>query len=280
MSTESQPTAPNRWKRRGLIALVGLIALIWAAPRVISVSPLLSWASGKASEHLNGTVEIGRASLGWFAPIVLRDVVVRDADNRVAIRIDRIETDQRLLSMLFDRDDLGGIRIDKLHLDWTVGKTSSNLEAVLAKLIHSTEKPNEPTKPIALPRVHVEIANGTIDIRDADSPRVWQVTEFALSARVQDAGKSVQILTQGLTSDNGENGSFKAEVFLTNPLDANLKATVKSNFTSLPIGPVGLFARRSQPNTEFAGTLRGHIRAPLQLEGLRRMLPQIVDTER
>ncbi len=28
------------------------------------------------------------------------------------------------------------------------------------------------------------------------------------------------------------------------------------------------------------GTLRGHIRAPLQLEGLRRMLPQIVDTER
>ncbi len=28
------------------------------------------------------------------------------------------------------------------------------------------------------------------------------------------------------------------------------------------------------------GTLRGHIRAPLQLEGLRRMLPQSVDTER
>nr|WP_219853336.1 SCO family protein [Stutzerimonas stutzeri] len=28
------------------------------------------------------------------------------------------------------------------------------------------------------------------------------------------------------------------------------------------------------------GTLRGHIRAPLQLEGLRRMLRQIVDTER
>jgi len=28
------------------------------------------------------------------------------------------------------------------------------------------------------------------------------------------------------------------------------------------------------------GTLRGHIRAPLQLEGLRRMLPQIVDTAR
>ncbi len=28
------------------------------------------------------------------------------------------------------------------------------------------------------------------------------------------------------------------------------------------------------------GTLRGHIRAPLQLAGLRRMLPQIVDTER
>ncbi len=28
------------------------------------------------------------------------------------------------------------------------------------------------------------------------------------------------------------------------------------------------------------GTLRGHIRAPLQLQGLRRMLPQIVDTAR
>ena len=259
MTTETPPPPTTRWKKRILIALGVLVALVWATPRIVSVSPLLGWASSQASQHLNGSVEIGRASLGWFAPVVLGDVVVRDCDNRVVARIARIETDQRLFSLLLESDDLGGIHIDKPHFDWTFGKTTSNLETVLAKLVASHDKPNEMTKKTTLPRMHLEIAHGTIDIRDADSPRVWQVTEFSLIARVQDGGKSVQILTQGSTSDNGENGSFKAEVFLTNPLAANPKATIKSNFTSLPIGPVGLFVRRTQPTTELAGTLRGHL---------------------
>src|SRR5438874_9557450 len=107
MTVVTPPYVPPRyWGRRILLAALGLLLLIWAAPVIAAWTPFVSWMSGKASDSINGSVTVGSASLGWFSPIILSNVEVRDADDQLVAQVPRIEGDRSLLMILIDPSDL------------------------------------------------------------------------------------------------------------------------------------------------------------------------------
>src|ERR1051325_7852317 len=113
----TQPPTPRKWPRR-LLGLFGtLIVLVWAAPIIAGYTPLVGWACRHADAYIDGTVEAGGASLGWFSPMVLSDVTVRDAQGNVVGEIPRVVGDRSLLKLLLDRSDLGSFCLERAKID-------------------------------------------------------------------------------------------------------------------------------------------------------------------
>src|SRR5262245_33762491 len=101
-------TGPGR--KLGTLLLVGVLflgILAWAAPWIVGHTPLRDVIAQRIFSNLKGTIVVGEASLGWFSPLVLHDVVVNDSQGRSLLNAPKIESSQALLALLFDRADLG-----------------------------------------------------------------------------------------------------------------------------------------------------------------------------
>src|SRR5204862_36780 len=108
---------PKRWGLRLLLLLAVLLLLLWSAPIIVASSPLASWVCEKASGYIDGNVRVGSVSLGWFSPVVLLNVEVRDAADRPIMQVPTIESERCLLRLLLSRDDPGCFRLEKPQID-------------------------------------------------------------------------------------------------------------------------------------------------------------------
>lgn len=248
-----------RWLWRGTIALALLAALVWALPMLASLPPCRDWLASQLSGRLNGTVSIADASLGWFSPIVLRDVEVRDASGRRLASVDAIETERTLLGLLRDREQLGTVRLRKPAIEIVCTGTGSNVEQVLAAELLSTPPPGTPAKGIpAFPAVRVEITDGNVKVTDTDRNRSWTLRDLgATIACSTTAGASVRASVQATITDGAQPGSFQIEGALHQLGTPEFRAEMKGKFAGFPLSLIGLAAQRYQASADLAGYLEG-----------------------
>jgi hypothetical protein len=248
----------RRWSLRFALATVGLVALVWAAPILAARTPLVSWLCARAAAPYGCTVHVGSASLGWFRPIVLSGVEIRDSKGVSIAQIPRIEGDRSLYALLQNPDDLGAYKLDKPSIDWTFGRNDSNLETLLAHSLQPPPTGDKPAKP-ALPHLSVQIVDGTLRMHDAESQLTWQVRSLALTANVlNDASETVQVIVAGSLHDGSEAGTLHAELQVQDPTGPNPKVALKGRFTSFPLPLANLLLRRLDPDTKLGGSLQGH----------------------
>src|SRR4051812_48827760 len=115
-TADSIPTLPSRRWGLHLLAVLGcLLLLLWAAPALVAWSPLVSWACDQSKEYLgiNGSIRVGSVSLGWFSPITLHNLEVRDDNNHPVIQVVKITSDRSLLHFLLHRQDRGSFHVEK-----------------------------------------------------------------------------------------------------------------------------------------------------------------------
>ncbi len=254
----TQLPLPRTWPRR-LLVLVGLLlVLAWAAPIIAGYTPLVGWACRHAERYIDGSIQVGGASLGWFSPIVLCDVTVRDRDSRIVAQIPRVEGDRSLLMLLVNRSDLGSFRLEKAKIDWVFRGKQSNLETLWAKFPNESVSAKQNARATTLPRVDFDIVDATLRIDDADTKQHWQIRTLSVIARLfRDDARTIQLNVQGTLHDGQEPGSLKVDVNLHNVTEANIKVNAKGKFASLPLPLANLIARRYQPGLELAGSLQG-----------------------
>ena len=133
VAVTKEPASLKRWAVRFLVVVGGLVVLVWAAPMIAAHTPLVSWACREAEKHVDGRIHVGTVSLGWFSPVVLTNVEIRDAGEHTIVHIPKIASDRCLLRLLMDRDDFGSFRLEKPTIDITFTGTESGLEKVLAR---------------------------------------------------------------------------------------------------------------------------------------------------
>src|SRR5437879_4950510 len=79
------PKRRRRWLKWAVGAIVLLLLVVAFAPTIVARTPLRNRIARSALADLHGSVEVGGASLGWFSPIELRDVTVKDSLGRTLL---------------------------------------------------------------------------------------------------------------------------------------------------------------------------------------------------
>jgi translocation and assembly module TamB len=237
--------SPRRW-RRLVILLAPLVVVVWLLPMLIAHSPLLNWIVAKAAADLDGKVVVGSASLGWFSPIRVSEVEVRDAKGQPVLTIPQAKGDASLLGLLWDSSQLGTFRLEKPQLQVVLTADGSNVEQLIAKYL---------TGPSGKPRgLGLEIIDGAVSVQNPGGGRSWKIEQLQLSLRTSAEGNQpMEMKLQGVIPEGNVPGVFDVEW----KKDASHHLVVKTK--AVPIERFDALVARFASKMELAGRLTSQV---------------------
>lgn len=243
------PRRPRRrWLRTVLLIAVPLTLLLWFLPAIAAHSPLLPWLVSRALAGRGPTVEIGSASLGWFSPIELQQVVIGRPNEKPAAEIPRIVSSKSLFGLITDRAWLGSFRLERPRIAAVWRKDGSNWEDILAPWMKSTE----PSEPVAL---EIQIVDGTIEWIDHVRQQSRQIESVeAVCALSRDRPQLIDVRISGRIADR-EPGTFEAKISMRQTESGQFSLTTKS----LPLALADAPLLRFSGGWQIAGRLDGAV---------------------
>jgi hypothetical protein len=243
------PAKPRRrkWRRRLAGCAVLLLIAAWFAPAIVARSPLRNRIVRGAAADLRGSVEVGGASLGWFSPVELRDVTVKDAQGRTLLTAAKVTSSKSLFSLLQDRSDLGEFTIERPAVEIVCEKQSTNLEDALADVLKDDAPPG-PTRTA----VSLCVVDGKLTLRDAETQKACEFE--AVTATVAVPRSRSEPVTAKLSATAGT-GTISADL----TLGPNSRAVVAA--TGLPLESLAPVVRRFEPTVSIAGQLTANLTA-------------------
>lgn len=164
---------PARRSWRMVIIPVALATLLWLLPGIVAHTPLLSWAVRTFSK-LEATVAIRSASLGWFSPITVSGVEIRDAQNRPVLQLSEMKTEKSLLGILSNLSTVGSLKLDKPKLTLLLRKDGSNLEDVMIQWLKAEGKSGRTA-------IALEIVDGSVSVVDDETRQTWEIEKLQLA---------------------------------------------------------------------------------------------------
>ncbi len=96
-----------------------------AAPSLVSWTPLGRQLIARFAP-VDGSVEVGSLSVGWFSPLALTDVVARDPAGEVVAQVAAVRGDKPLWRLVTDHSDLGKFEIDQPSMNLVLRDGGSN----------------------------------------------------------------------------------------------------------------------------------------------------------
>ena len=160
-ANDSQPSRSliSRLARRAFWLLIVLAAIVATLPTLVARTELRHEIFSVLRPGVPEGIKVDAASLGWFSPVVLRNVSVPDLQGRRLITMDRIQTDRPLWELATRPEDVGRITLSGLDIHIEQHADGSNLGDVLARL--QTTPPRR-----SRPRVRLEVHNAQLEMAD------------------------------------------------------------------------------------------------------------------
>ena len=170
---------------------MGLFAGILLACAAVALLPQWLVSAGgirqlivRSVPNLRGDVFVGEASIGWFAPLEIRDIEFRSArSGPTPIRIGSIKGTQGLLEIIRKGGRLGLITVNdtELHLAYDENHVSNLQETVgiepqtrqLSNQPESTPLPQQPTGPLD-ERVRIAVKDARVRIDGPWTSTPWE----------------------------------------------------------------------------------------------------------
>lgn len=110
-----------------VLGLVGvLLALVAAAPLLLSSPRVRDAALGWYNQSISGSISVEDAALSWLGGQSLRAVTIRDARGRTVLRLAELTTDLTLVDALRGRLTLGRTVLSGLDVDLAIAADGSN----------------------------------------------------------------------------------------------------------------------------------------------------------
>ena len=276
---------PRRlWKWAGGATLL-LVAAVWLTPVLIAHSPMMGWIVAGASSDLDGSVQVGSASLGWFSPVGLSKVEIRDSQGQTVMTIPQIDGDRALVSLAFNSSRLGKFRLEKPQLTVVLDDKGSNIQRLIAKYLEPKDDPSTTN-------VGVVIVDGTVAVEDRTAGKnaagnkttnagKWRIEKLALdfdmpadgamtltaSGNIPDGSQAGQSQAGQSQAGQSQAGQFNVELNMPGTsAEASAKAanTLAVKTGSLPLEKLAGLINAFAPNaglsaSELAGRLDSKI---------------------
>ena len=154
-STGTSANKPVRKRRRwpmvaGIVVLL-LLLLVLAIPSMLCTGPGVRLIESQINSRISGSVQIGRISLGWFTPVKLNRVTLKDPNGDVVVGDLQVITQRSILALISNWHNLGKIAIDIKTLKLSQDSNKNlNLMQALANP-HPAVAPVAGTQPVAAP---------------------------------------------------------------------------------------------------------------------------------
>jgi hypothetical protein len=252
-STSPSP-APSRWRRRLLIGLVLLVALVGLAPMLATLSPVRNGLLAWATSGIQGSVSVGNLSLGWFSPITASDVTLSDAAGTPLVRVPSVAGEKSLVDFFWSRGDLGKFTLQGLQVDLVLRDDGSNLEDALAAWLKPKEQAVEGVD------LELDVTDATVNIRSATTGEQWAMQQLALTLKLPRLATSA--LELNLTSSVAQrdaSGPLSVKLTMRDAAAADGQAIkvghVSVRAEQFPLALCQPFLRRAAPRSQLAGRL-------------------------
>jgi translocation and assembly module TamB len=246
---QSQPPAKPR-RRRWPKVLLGLVALllllVWFAPTIVAKTALRNRLARSAAADLNGTLDIGGASLGWFSPVELRDVTLTDPQGRVVARIAKVTSSKSLFSLARDHSDPGEFTLERPELEVVCEKHATNLEDLLRKFLEDTTPPAPTRTPLV-----VRITGGMLTLKDAETGRTGEFRDLEATVTIPAAR------SESVAAKVSANAPGRVEV----EASVGESGTVKLVANGFALESLAPLLRRVDPGLSLAGSLTADVTA-------------------
>lgn len=244
-----QPAAGRKWRFKLVGPLALLVLAVWFAPAVVAKTALRNRIARSAAGDLNGTLDVGDASLGWFSDVELRSITLTDPNGRVVAHVPKVTVGRTLVSLLRDHDNLGEITVTGPVVEVVCEKGTTNLETVLQKLLADQTPPSGATRT----PINLRVIDGTVTVRDADTGRFSEFRDVDAAVSVP-AARSEPVAVKVTT-----NAPARVEVEASVG-DTSRVRVAASNFALESLAPL---LRRAGPGLSVSGALTADLTAVL-----------------
>lgn len=255
-------TGRFQWTRqRVAIAVAVPILLVWLAPMIAARTSLAPSILGSVM-GVQGTVTVRGVSLGWFSPVALEGIEVRDAQGQPLAEVARAQSERWLLGLISSSSRLGNFWVQQPKLHVVLRPNGNNLQDALPS---RTSTGSGSGKPAVRPQIGLVISDGTIVIDDAATGQAWQVDKIELAASLPaDPAQPLELKAAGEIADARQRGRFEAETKTHRPGAGTSRVGAAAEITpdeiavkldSIPLSALEPLVRRWSPGTRLAGRL-------------------------
>ena len=250
----AKPASRRRWPTRLAILLAMLAVLAWLLPAVIAHTPLLGWIINTAAGDLNGSVSVQSASLGWFSPIAVQNVEVRDAEGKAVLTVPSAAGDRSLAAILMNSSNLGRFRLEKPKLSLVLRDDGSNLEDLAAKYLAPQAEP-QPKSSSSI-AIALEIVDGSLAVTDQSAGKTWQVEKMAVTLDMPGGSGDAMAVKAAAELPDAQRPGKIAAALSKSPEGGNVTADIEQ----VSLEMFRALLARFMPGTTLAGRLSSTVR--------------------
>jgi hypothetical protein len=221
-----------------------LVLCVWFAPVIAAKTGLRNRFAREALANLHGSVEVGGASLGWFSPVELRDVIIKDEAGRTLASVPKITSQKSLLELARNKAEPGEFTLESPTIAIVCTQNTTNLETAFAEYLKDDGKSPTPTRiPVA-----IRITGGTLTLTDAET---GTKSIEAINANVSIPANREEPVTVKLTSATG---NLNADISVADSGSAKIVSA------GLPLDTFAPLVKRVDPGVNIAGVLTSDLR--------------------
>lgn len=264
---QTAPEKPDAKRRRrrwhwGLLACILLLALM---PTLVCKSPLrnVALAAALRAASIRGQAATASMSVGWFTPITLNDLELRDPDGQVLTALSELSIDKSLFGLLFHRNEPGRIRLVRPVFFVRLKDDGSNVEELFANPIEHAQRatPIEHAERHPGMPLQIELVDGTVTLEDVVAGRDWKLEQVAFQLSRPDTNGATQFSFTAVLPQTSDQSHIKVEGSLPPPNGDHAAASRAAKFeiVDFPLESLRAIVARVWPDTAIAGQLNGQM---------------------
>lgn len=252
------PAPPQRRRRRWLWAALALLALVLAAPTLLS---LTHWPGELIASQLPasaGSLQVGGTSLAWTGPLSIEGLTLTDPAGEDVVAVERVTIAGGLLGLLAGDSSAVSVVVDGPRVNLVVSPGGTNLDALLteaaARRERNARRPggSSPTRPVS-----IVVNNAAVRITDTTTGQRWQLSDAQL--RADDPGRGLNAIEATLSAVLSGVVAKGAPAPPAGKITARIGAAegggrlAQVTAGSLPLSLVAPLVRRVDPTADLAG---------------------------